>query len=510
MTTATPAPNRSEGLLTLAGSLRLFVVMVCMALAAAYGYYEYSTREALLSKAENDAVLLAGSLGQHAQDTFEMVDVLFTGTTARIVISDLSLADLYSIDEALAAQLRQAWRIRSIMAFDETGRQFISSQPQVRDWFDISQIDAFAYHASHTGTDLRLGSPVKSPSAGDWIIPVTRRLDKPDGTFGGMLVATIRVDYFTGFYKHLGKRSNAIISLLSEDGVLLSRYPLIENMIGRNVARDLWDSDVRKKAEGTLRFFSPVDSVDRVYGFSKSSDYPLVLFVGLSRDTVLVGWLRDAMLHLIGVAGLIGLFAFMGMKLAKLVGLRQSSAIELARQARTDGLTGVMNRRSFDHAFPEAWMWASTSRKPLSLLLLDVDQFKAFNDTYGHPAGDTCLKLVATTISEALYRPQDRVARYGGEEFAVLLPDTKEAMAMIVAERIRSAIMNLKIAHKANGDCPVLTVSIGITTHQPPHETHVTMDEMLSDADRALYKAKLLGRNQVQTTRPSIVPRLAL
>ena len=303
--------------LTLVGWLRLFVVTVCISLAAAFAYYEWSTREALLEKAENDALMLAGSLGQHAQDTLEMVDVVLTGAADRIAISDRSLADLYAIDEGLARQLRQAWRIRSIMAFDETGNQFVSSQPQVQDWFSLSGTNSFEFHAENTDTALLIGPPVKSPTNEDWIVPVTRRFDKPDGSFGGILVATIRIRYFTGFYQTLGETSGAIISLLSRDGKLLSRYPLIEDIIGRNVARGLWQSDVMKKPEGTLRFSSPVDAVDRVYGFKNTPDYDLVLFVGLSRDIVLAGWFRNALIHLIGAAALIALFAVIGMKLAK-------------------------------------------------------------------------------------------------------------------------------------------------------------------------------------------------
>ena len=491
--------------LTLVGWLRLLVVTVCISLAAAFAYYEWSTREALLEKAENDALMLAGSLGQHAQDTLEMVDVVLTGAADRIAISDRSLADLYAIDEGLARQLRQAWRIRSIMAFDETGNQFVSSQPQVQDWFSLSGTNSFEFHAENTDTALLIGPPVKSPTNEDWIVPVTRRFDKPDGSFGGILVATIRIRYFTGFYQTLGETSGAIISLLSRDGKLLSRYPLIEDIIGRNVARGLWQSDVMKKPEGTLRFSSPVDAVDRVYGFKNTPDYDLVLFVGLSRDIVLAGWFRNALIHLIGATALIALFAIVGMNLAKHVRQRQTSEREFAKLARIDGLTGVMNRRSFDEAFGKAWLSAESSTKPLSLLLLDVDHFKAFNDAYGHPAGDRCLQFVASAMTDTVYKPADRVARYGGEEFAVLLPDTTEASAFIVAERIRTAIEALALPNKASSVQPTLTVSIGVATHKPGAENFGSTAEFLSDADRALYKAKFLGRNQVQSTRPSIV-----
>lgn len=491
---------------SLVGWLRSFVIMVCAALTVAFVYYEWSTRESLFRKAENDALMLSTSLGQHAQDTFEMADVLMTAASARIAVSDRSLADLYVIDDALAVQLRQAWRIRSIMAFDENGRQFVSSQPQVQDWFDLSRTDAFDYHAVHTENDLRIGTPVRSPTNDDWIVPITRRLQKPDGTFGGIMVATIRINYFVGFYKTFGDAAGSIISLLSKDGILLARYPLIEPMIGRNFAGDLWKSDVTKKRSGTLRNSSPVDGVARFNGFTNVADYPLVVFVGVGRDAVTAVWLRDAVMPLIAAIGLIALFGLLGMKLVKHVRLRQESQMALMLLARTDGLTGLMNRRSFDEAMGKAWI-TTTPTKPVSLLLLDVDHFKAFNDAYGHPAGDSCLRLVASSMTETVYKPADRVARYGGEEFAVLLPDTNEASALIVAERIRASIEQLGSPNRDSAVKPFVTVSIGISTHRPSEGARSTVDEFLKDADRALYKAKLLGRNQIQTSSLYAVPR---
>lgn len=500
-----PISKRFGRSLTLVGWLRAFVFAVCAALAVAFSYYEWSTREAMLAKAENDALMLSGSLGQHAQDTFEMIDVVLTATADRIAISDRSLADLYAIDEALAGQLRQAWRIRSVMAFDEAGRQFVSSQPQVQDWVDLSRTDAFEYHADKWGPSLRIGSPVKSPTNDDWIIPVTRRLEKPAGGFGGILMATIRVDYFSRLYESLDGPSGAIVSLFSRDGNLLSRYPPVEGMIGRNLTGRYWKTDVLKKSAGTLRSSSPVDGVDRVYGFTNVTDFPLVVFFGISRTAVARAWLQEVMVHLIGAIGLIAFLAVMGMQLVKHVGLRQISQLELAKLARTDGLTGLMNRRAFDDALAKAWLTA-TPTAPVSLLLLDVDHFKAFNDTYGHPAGDACLRSVAAAMTETVYKRPDQVARYGGEEFAVLLPETDEASALVVARRICSAIEALKIPNRDSNTQQHLTVSIGVSTYWPNKKGNVTTDDFLKDADRALYKAKLLGRNQVQSSRLSLVP----
>jgi diguanylate cyclase (GGDEF)-like protein len=130
--------------------------------------------------------------------------------------------------------------------------------------------------------------------------------------------------------------------------------------------------------------------------------------------------------------------------------------------------------------------------------LIDVDQFKAFNDVYGHQAGDECLRKVAKVFSESINRPGDLVARYGGEEVVVLLPDTGEAGAAIVAENLRQKVEALRLRHEANPPCLVLTISIGSVTRSPSRERlRMSPADLVNLADKALYRAKQSGRNCV-------------
>lgn len=163
--------------------------------------------------------------------------------------------------------------------------------------------------------------------------------------------------------------------------------------------------------------------------------------------------------------------------------------------AGQDGLTGLANRRTFDDALSMEHRRASRERSRLALLMIDVDWFKAFNDRYGHPAGDECLKRVSRAIEATLPRPGDMVARFGGEEFAVLLPNTDEAGAALVADRIRRAVLALAIEHDA---CPslVVTISAGVAA-VAPNGFDADVETLVERADRALYRAKHLGRNVV-------------
>lgn len=161
-----------------------------------------------------------------------------------------------------------------------------------------------------------------------------------------------------------------------------------------------------------------------------------------------------------------------------------------------DGLTGVGNRRLFDETLNREWKRAMRDQIPLSLIMLDIDFFKLYNDSYGHQGGDTCLKQVATALDQYTHRPTDLVARYGGEEFAVILPETTLEGAAELAEAIRSSIEGLQIEHNKNAVSPYVTVSLGVSTMVP--ERGVSHGQLISNADKALYRAKEKGRNQIR------------
>ena len=174
--------------------------------------------------------------------------------------------------------------------------------------------------------------------------------------------------------------------------------------------------------------------------------------------------------------------------------LFRSANEALATKAHEDPLTGIANRRKFDIALAECLAAAQHNQSAISLLMIDVDHFKSFNDTYGHQAGDECLQMLSKAISATLSDPNSLVARYGGEEFVVLLPGEDLAKAMLTAEQIRLAV-RLTLLDTLPNVPPSQTVSIGLVSCQVSSET--TRESMLADADAALYEAKKQGRNRI-------------
>jgi diguanylate cyclase (GGDEF)-like protein len=185
--------------------------------------------------------------------------------------------------------------------------------------------------------------------------------------------------------------------------------------------------------------------------------------------------------------------------LAKLVSekteeLRKANE-ELQQLANSDGLTGVGNRRLFEEFLADEWLRAIRFKTEISMILLDIDYFKLFNDTYGHQVGDNCLKRVAKALRKTTHRPTDIVARYGGEEFAIILGRTDSAGALSIAEKAIENIRKLKISHESSKTSDFLTVSIGVATISA--EFGMTESELIKAADDALYQAKENGRNQI-------------
>ena len=167
---------------------------------------------------------------------------------------------------------------------------------------------------------------------------------------------------------------------------------------------------------------------------------------------------------------------------------------ELERAVCIDALTGIANRGHFDELLATEWNRAARQGSPLSLVIVDVDDFHAFNELYSHVGGDACLKAVAATMAHCLRRPSDVLARYGGEEFVAILPDTDGAGACVVAERLRSAVEELGIRHDGSRAGDVVTISVGVATMAPGLDRPATT--LVSAADAALFRAKAMGRNR--------------
>lgn len=356
----------------------------------------------------------------------------------------------------------------------------------------------FAAHRSNRSAAVVISPPFKDRIGSlGWCISFSRRISSPTGEFLGVASGALRLAYFDDLFKSLNLGENSNVSLLSLDGIVLARQPELPGraLVGEDLSHRPNFQRFLHEGTGTFAALSSQDQIERLYTFSRVGSLPLIVAVAQSTDVVYAPWRRTALL--VGSAtGLLCLgILWLSVLLGRELRLRQTAEAELASLAATDSLTGLANRRSLDQALHKEWARALRHDQHLSVLMIDVDHFKAFNERHGHQGGDEALRNVAAAIHSSIRRPSDVAARYGGEEFMVILPATSLDGAMVIAEKIRRAVEQQP---PFASDQRATTISIGIGSQRI--RAGRTVAALLNEADTALYQAKHRGRNQVGYT----------
>jgi diguanylate cyclase (GGDEF)-like protein len=390
-----------------------------------------------------------------------------------------------------------------IRIFDAQGNLSADSESVKPRDENVAWRDDFRLQREERGTGLTISAPFKDRLAyGADSIALSRRLTDRDGAFAGVASAVLRLAYFRSLFQQVDVGPHSVITFASTDGTILVRQPSLTAAgdVGLRLINvpNFWRMVNEKTGVFTASY--PVDGVKRMRAFRRIGGLPLIIVVGLALDDIYAEWWRRAAWS-IAVTGAVCvgiiLLAWGFRRELRRRELAEQDLAELATalsgMAVTDPLTGLGNRRHFDTLLQREWRRAARSKSWLSLLMIDIDHFKAFNDHHGHQQGDEVLRILAKAISGSTRRPGDSGARYGGEEFAVVLPDTDLRGAMAVAENIRAAFINREEAGELAAALP--TISIGVSSVRPAGNGETTL---VRSADQALYAAKEGGRNRTE------------
>ena len=362
--------------------------------------------------------------------------------------------------------------------------------------------DYFQAHKANRHLGLYVGRPIVSRLTGERMVNFSRRIDKPDGSFGGLVLGSLKLAYFGRLFDQIGLGREGAINLYLRDGTRITRHPYLEADVGVNIAGSRTFDRFIREGGGAFVETSVRDGVRRLYTFTRVGDLPLILNVALSVDEVEAGWRAKALVIGVVVLALCGLTVALSLLFGRELRRRATMQAELARLSCTDVLTGIPNRRQFKETFEREWKVARRTGKPLSLLIVDADHFKRYNDRHGHAVGDEVLQGLARCLTTSVHRPGDLVARVGGEEFAVLLPDTDVDAAMRIAAKVHEAVATFSVpaAEIAPG---TVTVSVGLAVEQGGFSG--CTEDLYRRADGALYEAKAAGRHRTCLSRPAEV-----
>jgi diguanylate cyclase (GGDEF)-like protein len=447
--------------------------------------------------ATRSATTIAQLIDADVLRTVELYDLTLQGVIAAAQRDDLKqvspqIRHLALFDRSTTARFKG-----DILLLDKHGDVLAESSKIEPRHSNFADRDYFLAHASNRDSGMFISRPFKPrcdcEDSNEWRISFSRRITSPTGEFLGVVVASMRLTYFDQLFNSLNIGNDSTLNIINDEGILLAQKPYLEHdSIGKSFANRPNVLRILRESSGSFNSVSSIDQQQRLYTFSKVGNLPLTVIVALSGNDVFAAWRRTTMV-ISGATGVlcIGLL-WLTWLLCRELRLRHSAERELAQLAATDALTGVANRRTLDLTLRHEWFRAQRSGMPLSLLMIDADHFKAFNDRHGHQGGDDALRTVAKVIAANVRRPADLVARYGGEEFSVILAETDGAGAQQIAEHIRTAVEQLP---RVEGDESPITVSIGISTWTT--RSDISLEQLLFAADKALYQAKESGRNRV-------------
>ncbi|WP_269509911.1 GGDEF domain-containing protein [Burkholderia sp. IMCC1007] len=445
----------------------------------------------------------------HAHETSRNVAAVLVSEIGRTVETSNNALVSLAANLCNPAIVRMDAGLRHDVLFERTAAQYVTGMGvtdryghlidgccgPTHNW-DFSDRDYYKVHRDADNVGLYVSEAYRARSRGGTeSIALSRRLERPDHTFDGIAVVAVDLAYFDRLLSRLDVGPHGVSAIVRADGTILARNPpLTDHQMVRLRRSKSFERMVSQEA-GFYAARSSIDGIVRLYTYQRVPGTPLIAVVAPAERDVLAGITRLS--WTVGVsASVIGaLFCAVMWLLAFALRDNLRKQTLLTDLTRTDPLTGLHNRRALDAALADEWERLQRgSAGSLSVLFIDADHFKQYNDRYGHAQGDTALRFLAECIRANVRRRGDIAARYGGEEFVAVLPDTDESGAAEVAEAIRRAVEQNRL-DDFDATIPPFTVSIGCATG---HRAHPRSVHALShQADLALYAAKRQGRNRV-------------
>ena len=483
------------------------VVVGCAVLIATSASLIVRARAQEIAQTQLANTNLARAVTEQVEGSISEVAHIVDGLVFEIEQADGKQLSLQGLQPVLVNHVAAVDALKGLFIYDAAGAWLVHSEAMSHASLNNSDREYFKFHKGNLSERVRIGAPLLSRSSGEWVIPVSRRINDTEGNFNGVALATLNVKFLRTLLEKYDVGRHGAITLAMRD-LLLVRTPFKVEEIGMAIPASALQKIFLSQKSGAIDGPSAIDGVDRIISFDHMRNYPIRVAVALAKDEVLEEW-RTASFVQAGLTLMLCVFLAssgtyviraMRLRLDAEAGLRETrDALSIANErlahlAQYDGLTGLPNRRYFDSRFARAHEVAQREQRLLSVVLVDVDEFKSYNDRYGHVRGDECLRQIAQAVLSSVGRTGDFVARYGGEELVMLLPDTDAAGAALIAEDARAAVVSRRIPHEATA-LGLVSISLGVATAVPGALSE--RYELVNAADEALYVAKSRGRNQV-------------
>jgi diguanylate cyclase (GGDEF)-like protein len=475
------------------------LVLVACTCAALFGtgiWQLWQTYDADIRQAQVVTSNTARSIAEQAETTIKTADAIAATLVERIEAEGTgpeARGRLYHLMTSLATLVPA---IHDIAITDSKGDTTVKSFVAVPAGMNYVEEEFFRSHTMLPDRAPFVGGRIKSKEDGTYDIIVSRRINRSDGGFAGVAVATVSLQSFQQLFDQLQAKAGSVITLLADDDTSLAGSPSGTGEAAKFTGGIALRQQMRVAPRaGSVAYKTAIDGARRYGSYQRLRQYPLSILVSLSEWDLQRSWRVE-----LGSLAVILTCVMIVMVVVGGRALKANSALNAL--VVQDGLTGLATRRVFDKTVELELRRATRSGEAVSIIMIDIDHFKDYNDCYGHPAGDDCLRAVAHSVQGCLRRAGDVAARYGGEEIAVILPGVDAPRAYAFAERIRLAVRGLALQH-ARSEHGIVTFSAGVATFMPGRSVGAA-ESLVGDADAALYLAKATGRDTVATCPPSV------
>lgn len=478
--------------------LVIAILIICTCFCVTSGWIILEARRMTWKHAQEVGATLTGAAASDIERNIENLNLSLEGVIENLQVPGIDQLSPKFRQILLFDRSTTAHHLSSLVVIREDGSVRFDSRNLEPSSENLADRDYFRIHKYNDFVGLFISRPIRSRLTGVPIIVFSRRLSHLDGSFAGVVVGAMKLDYFEDLFKSIALGPHASVTLARTDGIVLIRSPENSEFFERDPHPSRIVDLFGENSSGHFETRASTDGRLRLFNYRQIGSLPILIAIGQTADDIYAQWWPQA--YAIGAL----MLALMTSTIALVIFLRRNEKLqrlaeaELTALATTDGLTGLANRRSFNAAIERQWRSARRASSSLGLLMIDADNFKAFNDTFGHQAGDRLLTLLAGSIVRNLQRPGDLGARYGGDEFIVLLPDSTLEGAETVARHIRRAFVSA--CHADDVASRYSRLSIGIACLKPSgdEDSHT----LVAAADKALYRAKTLGRNRTEIARP--------
>jgi diguanylate cyclase (GGDEF)-like protein len=463
-------------------------------------YLDYCDTEQRAYKASSDVTLV---VERQIQETVRSVNTIID-STAKDILEEGSLEKIKNkrFREDLKSNCLSLTGCEAIGIADTSGKLVLDTA------YKVSKLNVsgreFFQEAIQTKKLFVSPAIVARLPNNPSIFVISKPVYDKNGKLLSVILVGMKTSHLTDFYALMGFGFSPTISVFKGNGDLVSRNPGMAEQIGKNNSKSqIFTKLLFQSPSGTFLSHSPLDGRTRLAAYKAVPELDLVIFSGVEAPVAFRQWELRATRLIATIGGLLMFtlaafyFAYSSMVEAARLQRRNEKLDELSN---VDELTGIGNRRIFETTLKQEWSRYKRHKVHMAVLLIDVDYFKPYNDNYGHQEGDKTLHKVAQALQECIRRPTDLIARYGGEEFVAIL-NTDESGAVLMAESIRKKIESLALKHEFSKVSEVVTVSIGVATTNSTNAKN--SENLVHEADLALYKAKHAGRNSVSIFKQS-------